>query len=527
MSFPVRKTGRPSNPVLFHLVLVLNLLAVWGVAWIMLYQRIDGYKRFPLDAYYYLDMARNFASTGMPIVRFEQGVPIHFFPGYSMFLGLCTLGHVDPGWFGLQCFLIAADSALLVLVVRAFGFSTGVALGAGCLLTANCVFLKWAGVPYAELSAVFWILTSVLTFRWAAGRGGWRLIVPGTLAGFAIVTRLDTAYVVPVLGMLLVVQRNWRPTCEAGVNETSGRVRARHDTGSLVVFLLAAAAVPFLYFVLKKLHSGNALPYVDELVTEQNSSHPAEIFLNSFPRMFRQINTMHPEMWVNFGVIIMHWFFLAVWVISLRGFAGRGMRAVSWVIFAYLTAHSFWHYDTERFNLPILPASIFVFVAGVEWMITKGRVIDGASCPGKCLFAVTILICSGLQILYATATIGEHQVALSQDAGKPAMLASVANRKPGEAWIDADPQFAYHYQGHVYFDRDEPYFYRRTVKDAGAYFRSHNIQWVVSRETPAKWFADHPGVSSGTLSLKMKASDGLFNLYEVLPADQSSIDRRI
>ena len=204
----------------------------------------------------------------------------------------------------------------------------------------------------------------------------------------------------------------------------------------------------------------------------------------------------------------------------MRGYAGRTLATVAWLLFGYFVLHSFWYYSSERFNMLALPAAIAVFTLGLGYLADRTRSdgsLRGLAGPA---FAVVVALFSWNQLTYSRLSIHDHQKALGRDAGRMREMAALANQSPTEAWSEGGIEFSYHFKGHTYMDFDQAYFVKRTQPSASRYFAERNVEWIVTRDTPGQWFARHQDVSSASLSLRRHAGDGVFNLYRVAKGDR-------
>ncbi|MCX7019717.1 MAG: hypothetical protein WCK47_03380 [bacterium] len=480
----------------------------------LLFSQAGQYARFPLDAYYYLEMARNLARGAGPVVRFEQGVPNKFFPGYPLLLGCgAVAAPVDVAWIWLHAALIPMCGCLMTAVLWRGGAGRIVALAAAALMVSNYDFVKWATIPYSELAALFWGLAACLLYL-RAGRsnsveqeqscprsGYARWVLPGLAAGMAVLSRPTAAILVVLLPVFDVL---------AAPAVSRRRMRAP----AMIVFVAAACVLPAVYLVYQRMISGQAVPYLAVFSASPDSMKPPEIFIDNISKLLRQYN-VNPPSALNILIILSLMLFYGVAIPSLRGYAGRGAFLGAWALVVYLAAHSLWYYSSERYNVLVEPVVAYLLARGVEWLYSRNHRADQFGRWKAGFYALTIATICLVQLLQGYYVIKDHQKALARGAGRPRELAQLANARPGTVWSEMGPEFAYYHAGTTYFDLDEPFFYRRTASCARDYFARQDVRWVVTRQTPEKWFAAHPDISSGALSLRRYASDGIFTLYEV------------
>jgi hypothetical protein len=377
-----------------------------------------------------------------------------------------------------------------------------VALATVSLTLSAAIFLKWATLPYSELLTVFWgIALAVMTARAtrSAGSGPWAFA--GFLAGCAMVTR-PTAVFYAVLAPAV----------------------ALHYTGSVVrdwrkLFVYAAPAVllPCVYLAAREIAASHALPYLGEWQRRESDMIPPVRFIESLTRFFRLPDVAVRGDVMGASLVLNQVFYYAALVISLRGFAGRMAGTAAWALVAFLAAHSTWNYSSERFNVLVLPLAALVVARGVEWLIDRDSNFDTFSRAKAAAFCCVVAFVCMIQCFYAVDVIDDHIDALRRGTGKPREMARVANSNPRGAWVELGPEFAYYFDGTTYFDHDEPFFYRRTAANKADHFEHAHIAWVVTRSSPEEWFARHPDLTTGSISLRRETGDGIWTLYRVVP----------
>lgn len=472
----------------------------------------DRYVRLTNDAYYYLEMARSLGREGSLDVPWNQGEPVHFFPGYPILLGVVSLGS-DPelAWPFLQVALTWGAGLLLIGLLWRMGAEAAVALGAGILFVTNAIHLKWIALPAAETAAIAWGLLSAHAWLSAvrrtgnackAGRGtrGWLFWgVSGLAAGLSVLTRPDALWWMAALPVVhLVLERRLAPL-------------------RFLSLWAAAAAVPvLLYLIGRFLSPGEAVPYIGEFRKHQTEQYPANLFFELFMKLFRQPNQIHPWPSVNLSLIALHFLFTAVLLIALRGYLRRGAAAAGWLILGYLAAHSFWYYSSERFNLLALPAVAALTAIGLAWFVQRERALEESPIVQRAAYVLLVFFFGAVQVAYSPGIVTQHIDALARGAGNPRGMAAIAARKPGIVWADTGLEFAYYYYpGRTYLDFDLDHFIRRTEPDPAAFFRRNTVRWVLTQHSLEEWLRTHEGITTAAFTFTPRAHDGAATLYEV------------
>ncbi|MGC8840777.1 MAG: hypothetical protein ACP5QZ_04895 [Candidatus Sumerlaeaceae bacterium] len=468
------------------------------------------YPKYPIDAYYYLEMARNVAQGKGPVVRFEQGVPLKFFPGYPLVLGVFSLAAAPhAAWYALHALLIVALFVLSIAATRALGFSRSVAWSTVTLVLTHPVFLKWATLPYSELLALtLGLALLLLTYRARSTPRSGTYLAAGLCGGYAMITRPTAAFYVALAVASLVLSRR-RPKVQA-----------------LGSFLIGAAALPLLY-VLWRLGRGEPpLPYWHEFLARPSDTSPGSRFLDALLSFIALRKVQGANSAIDWGLTIGNFLFFMAILLSLRGYLGPLARAAGTAVLVYLGAHSLWSYTSERFIMLVLPAGVLLLARLFEWLSDKQRDADSAEQLTRLSFAACILSWSMLMWSYTPSVFTNHSNALRENTGRPREMAELANSNAsGAAWIEIGPEFAYFYKGQTYFDHNEPFFFHRTNEDEGQLFVRLKVRWVVTRDTPEQWLAKHPQIARLAPKLQRIAHDGTWTLYRVSLISFSSASR--
>jgi hypothetical protein len=483
-----------------------SLLLVWAltalvVALAVLFVVPSQYPKFPIDAYYYLEMARNVALGRGPVVRFEQGVPLKFFPGYPLALGVFSVAappHV--AWYALHALLLVALFWLTAKACQCAGAGPSVAWTTVALVFAQPVFLKWATLPYAELlTLTLGMAVVVLVARALRRPTAGAFVLAGLCAGYAAVTRPTAAFytvaAVCAIAALSPPDRRLRP---------------------LAWFVAAAALLPVVYLAIREVAGGHALPYWTEFLHRPPDDIPINRFIVGLVDFAAVRKVAAGSAYLELALTWALSLFLMALVVALRGYLGRLYQWATVVVVAFLAAHSQWGYTSERFILPVLPAAMLALARLLEWLTNRERGADAAPRRYRMVFSGLVGLWCLVWWLYMPAVIGNHISALHENTGRPHALAQIANADPsGTAWIEIGPEFAYFYEGQTYFDKDEPFFYMKAAEDEGRLFQRLRVRWIVTRDGPAQWLGRHPRIAALGVALVKEADDGMWTLYRV------------
>lgn len=456
----------------------------------------NAYHRFPLDAYYYFEMARNLVHNGTMLLKFEQGLPNKFFPGYPLLLGAASIfSYPEIVWPWLNVTASAGACLALYIAATGWGFPRHVVFAAIALFAGNPVVGKWAAAPAAEICAVVWLLLSVAAAARARLTQSWRwTAVCGLLAGAAAITRPDAFFFVPVLGAIIVLA-------------------VHRERGRAALWFVVPAVLPVLALMASRQLASGQVTYLGELKGTAAELKPLTQFEAEAIRIVREPGLLHDWTAVNVALVMFQMTTYAIVVLSVVIAFGRKFALLAWSCLLYLVAHSFWYYTSERFNILILPAISLLFVGVIDRALSQVRV--NAGIRGWLIAAVALALVAGFEI-YTPLLIKHHLEQLVSDGARPHEMAAIANQNPAYCWAETGPDFAYFYHGPVYMDHDQPYFYHKTATDEAQFFREHDITWIVTHaQNPRAWFTQHPDVSSATLQLHLRARDRFYNLYSV------------
>ncbi len=469
------------------------------------------YPKFPIDAYYYLEMARNVAAGHGPTVRFEQGVPVKFFPGYPLLLGAASLWlppHVT--WPALHAFLLLALFAAILWAGRELGIDRTLAWATVALVFAQPVFLKWVTLPYAELLTVLFGVLLVPGLARALREPTWaRFLAAGLVAGCALLTR-PTAAFYGVVASFMVMRA-------LGIKQTWTR---------LFSFLLGWLGPLALYLLWRSSAGTHPLPYWSEFLHRPPDAPVVNRFSAGLLSFAAVPKVAAGHVWLELALTFCVAIFLMAVILALRGYLGARARGAALLACGFLVCHSFWTYSSERFIVPVLPAAMLVLGRLLEWLTDQTCTADSFPRCRRFFYACAIVLWCLAWWFYTPAVIEDHVRALHQDTGRPHEMAQLANADAhGGAWIEIGPEFAYFYKGRTYFDHDEPFFFRREKDKEAAIFQELRVQWVVTRTSADEWLARHPEIAKLGVRLQRETADGVWTLYRVLWPTRSSNGR--
>ncbi|GIX43665.1 MAG: hypothetical protein KatS3mg130_0073 [Candidatus Sumerlaea sp.] len=498
-SAPPNHRGGKTRLILIRGIAVLACTLALLCVWLTPHR----YPKFPIDAYYYMEMARNVAAGRGPVVRFEQGVPNKFFVGYPLALAIPSLfapPHVV--WQGLHSVYLLLLLFLIPLAVRSLGDSEEVAWTTCALTLGSSVFLKWASLPYAELQATLLCVGMVPALVWAMREPSraLRWLLAGIVAGLAILTRPTAAWWVLFAAIATL----------AYPRALAFRSRMRQ----FVWFVVPALLLPGLYLSWRYAAGTHPLPYAAELIVRPSQESPITRFLGSLMQFYGLRQVDPPSALLNAGLVVLQIFQFTSWLLGGRGYLGKSAAVATGGVVGFLVLHSFWQYSSERFNLLALPPTAFLLARWLEWWCDSERTVDKTTAGRAGAFLVLVSAICLTQWLYTPVVLEDHIRALRENTGRPRELAELANTNPRTAWIEIGPEFAYYFQGRTIFDRDEPFFYRR-LPEAEKLFAQREVAWVVTNKTEEDWLRAHPGAAASGVRLYREADDGVWTLYRV------------
>ena len=487
-----------------------HLLAIRAVAVVSLLVALTAlatvpsrYPKFPIDAYYYLEMARNVAHGKGPVVRFEQGFPLKFFPGYPLVLGIASLaGEPDEVWQFLHAGLVVGLFLSILWTGRNLGISAPLSWATAALTFSSPVFLKWVTLPYSELlTLTLGVLIAGVSAKAIRTLSATDVTIAGFLGSFAAITRPTAGFYVLAAAfyLLLYLPKQIRLRCVAR-------------------FLTLCAILPLLYLASRWMNHTSLVPYAHELSARGSDDTVLNRFLSAlicFSAIPKVASNSAALEWLLTGSTIA--FMMSV-VLSLRGYLGIRVLHSGLIVVAFLALHSFWNYSSERFILPVLPAGMFVTARCMEWFCDREKPIEAFSPPKRFAFLFLVVGWCATMWGYAPVVIENHITALRHNTGHPRELAQVANSQPhGIAWIEIGPEFAYFYKGTTYFGYDEPFFYSRSPKEEVDYFGKRHVRWVITKDSPEEWCRKHPHLDGcgKSFRLRRETDDGLWTLYRV------------
>lgn len=460
------------------------------------------YPKFPIDAYYYLEMARNVAMGHGPTVRFEQGVAVKFFPGYPLLLGVLSLWlppHVT--WPALHALLLLALFAAIIWAGRLIGVDRSLAWATAALVFAQPVFLKWVTLPYAELLTVL-LGVGLVPFVMGVLRqpGVPRFLAAGLVAGFALLSRPTAAF---YGGVAIVVFLG-------ALGRGAGLLR-------LSAFCLGWVGPLAVYLLWRASAGTHPLPYWSEFLTRPPDAPVINRFSAGLVSFAAVPKVAAGRVWLELALTFCVAIFLMAMILALRGYLGRFAFGAAAMSCGFLLCHSLWTYSSERFIVPVLPPAMLALARLLEWLTDQTHTADSCSRPRRLVFALAIALWCLTWWSYTPAVIEDHVRALHQDTGRPHEMAQLANSNTrGAAWIEIGPEFAYFYEGRTYFDHDEPFFFLRAKDKEPAVFRELCVQWIVTRLPADEWLKRHPEIAKLGVQLRRETDDGVWTLYRVL-----------
>jgi len=440
-------------------------------------------KRQLIDSYYYFEAAKGFGETGLPTIGWPQGPVNKFFPGYPAALALwsaITRQAPHESWAGLNLLLIVLFALLVRRLYALWGFSPGLAGVGAALAVGNLILMRWAAVPYSELLCVTLVVgQAVIVFGGARFLPDWgRALALALLGAIAMATRIEACLFQP---LLLVADRShhrlyWgRPLRIAG--------------GALL------AATPLAAWVAWVAAQEGSLHYTHEAVSEFafNTQWRAFITLVNTSVGYGQFSS------VNFGVYlitkVMIWLFVAGLLFALRGGIGKRAFRAAWVLFGYWLIHGLWYYNSERYNVHVVPLIALVLLHAILWIVRpESPVMAHHTRRGAIAFwAIVFTVILAQSRSYYV--IENHFFFINREGLSDEAYAKIAELLPTQGGVATDTGVGlayWHRGGEVWQMRSFAGFYRglideQTPPDVAGLLRQHGIVFLVLTKEIAKY----------------------------------------
>jgi hypothetical protein len=477
------RQSTPGTELAMRYLQILTFVALVAAS-VLLVREAPRAEVWPMDSYFYLSKAESLArGHGLSVPWAEYGDP-KYFPGYSIALALAFIvcGFQAWYWIALQVGVLWVSAALMRRAALGITGLHSLAWGAALVWVTNPMVLKWLTVPLAEGLAVALALGAICVYQSGVRRPRRSAaLMAGLLGGFAISTRVEMTALGGALLLHWIVRRR--------------ATRSRWLLWGAVGLLLGLSPVIFWILFTHGNPGGPRLSYISEYF-EHGPPEKWWHFIH-VSLLYMAFLTPVPtgsdliEQWlllVFFGLL------LAI-ALGAVGWLGPWGTATVVFLFAYITAHSLWHYFYDRFLVPAVAIAALLWVAGGRrWLLGPNRSPRGLRWRRA----------AGLLILTANSAVWLHEGTVLQldhrmnlarsEPWHPARLAAQirALTPEGTAVLtDLGPPLAYHLHRPVFFDQGLTDYYEQSFPRSGDAWAivAFDIHAVATRQTPEDFFA--------------------------------------
>lgn len=521
--------------------LAIALLGGYGVWLIVTY---GGYPfPYPVDAFYYLSKAENFASGNGLTTYWNDAVDRKFFPFYSIALAPLTplRGSFPNYWLIAAVALYLGNAAVLGRLLWRVEVHGVVRFATVAFWLCNYNVLTWASVPYSELlaSLLGWSAVLLCVDGWRT-TPAWRFALAGFLGGLALITRAEAILLALVFGPLLLTQLikegpraiPWKRLATAG----------------------ALFAAPFVVYwlTLPSVESeGARLWYVREFFENFSFEQLAKNFEKLFLFMhFEYLPDAYIQRFleqslsisVSPGIVrvaIERFYYLGLLLGLIGWFGRRGFWACVTLI-GYQALHSLWHYSYGRFNVVVTPLAAYALACFIFTVCRVGprgfpRLTSDAPVhvARRVVAGVMVFIAAALMAVQGRATIDKHHYFLT-DAVKlwPQERQQVINAvgvsvNPGEAYLCSDDLWLAYRVGSVsgaraWFDAEKEDFFDANFEPGSAveFLEEKDIRFIATSKTLDEWLEFQVVPEDARDRFGVRTNLRTFRLIEYRPPQQ-------
>lgn len=373
---PPSPASPPHEPGLLPAVAILWVVAVAaGLAAIVGGQR--ALTTHLVDSYYYFEAARSILDHGTPTIGWEQGPENKYFPGYAAVLAVASFASgaaPEAVWGPLQLVLYLALALLAVALFRQWGCPPAMAIAASALMAGNVVLVRWCAVAMSDLLAVVCLVAQAVLLgapravegdaprlallpriaRGARAREAVRLAAFVALAGVGVATRIEAAFFQPALLLF-------------------DRARARRLWMRPVALALWALVGlgPIVAWAAWLRRAGAPLHYVGEgaeFLSAVGVWHALATLMSTAVRL-RHWAFDGPPLATFLALRLLDALWLAILVAAPTGALGPRARRCWLLLWSYWLAHALWYYQSERYNIFVVPLVAILLVDGTRWYV--------------------------------------------------------------------------------------------------------------------------------------------------------------
>jgi len=156
----------------------------------------------------------------------------------------------------LNAFITAATAMLVFMFVHRLNYARRAAVFAALIFGLATIALVYAKYLFSEpLAGFLLLLAAYMLFAYRQEDGLRHVAIAGLAAGFAVMTRANNLFVLPVYGLYLLWVV-WRQASESA-NQRSSKTRIFAFIGPLVVFVLSVGFAGIILLAYNALRAGN------------------------------------------------------------------------------------------------------------------------------------------------------------------------------------------------------------------------------------------------------------------------------
>ncbi len=183
-------------------------------------------------------------------------------PLYGLALLLPGLGMLQTVSL-LNAFITAATGLLLFMFLERMGFSIITSLLTALIFGLATIAFVYAKYLFSEpLAGFLLLLAAYMLFTYRQEGGARHLVIAGLAAGFAVLTRANNLFLLPIFGLYLLWLSIERPSISKPRDDTSFTIHNSQFTihySPFIIFTLTVALTGLLLLAYNALRSGNPL----------------------------------------------------------------------------------------------------------------------------------------------------------------------------------------------------------------------------------------------------------------------------
>jgi len=315
------------------------------------------------------------------------------------------------------------------------------------------------------------------------------LIVACLLGGFAVVTRMEAAFLFFLFILLMYPERH-SVTPVAAV------------TGAALFFLPLC-----IYWVTVRNVTGGEPAYFGEFTS---SVGVGGFVKNTVYNIWAPFGLMQVEPFTGLGTTLpqkavrcfagLTWLltggliFLAGLLLGIGKRLGPRVRTAAFLFLGYALIHALWYYRYERFMLLVLPIAAFIWASCVFQL---ANVLQGKTGRRVVFIIQSVLVLSGLMLGYIFSSFHAGLLRKEADDLHFSEIARTLNEMNGETkqafLTDLGPHLAYYLDAHSFMDDHHGNYWQRAfpLDDTMDSLERLGIGFIVTRQDMSQWMAQH------------------------------------